>query len=267
MSNKPNNQIYTGTVFHQRYSPRLHSFSYKLFMLALDVAQMDKQEGATGVFGFSRFKPLWFNGKDYLTSENNYKIKNTFKSEPNSLTDRITDKVQQLGGNDDISRITMLAQVRCFGIYFSPANFYFCYNHNDDCEQMLVEVSNTPWHERHYYLVDIREKHICEKEFQVSPFMDLNMRYHWHVKPPETSNNLFIKIENYKTHGDISKVFAAGLAMEPKPLTAKNIFKTWCSLPVMTMKIVASIYWQAVRLFVKRIPFIGYQTLANKKRS
>jgi hypothetical protein len=55
--------------------------------------------------------------------------------------------------------------------------------------------------------------------------------------------------------------------MISKPLTAKNIFKTWCSLPVMTFKIVASIYWQALKLFVKRIPFIGYQTLTDKKRS
>ncbi len=265
MSNKPVNQIYTGKVYHQRFSPKQHSFNYKLFMLALDVEQMDKLQGATGVFGFSRFKPLWFNAKDYLRSDND--SKNSHHSEPNTLTARITDKVQQLGGSDDISRITMLVQVRCFGIYFSPANFYFCYNHNDDCQQMLVEVSNTPWHERHYYLVDIKQKHICEKEFQVSPFMDLNMRYHWRVKPPETDKTLLIDIENHKTHGDMNKVFAAGLAMQAKPLTAKNIFKTWCSLPVMTMKIIASIYWQAVKLFVKRIPFIGYQTLADKKRS
>ena len=265
MSNQRVNQIYTGKVYHQRYFPKQHSFSYKLFMLALDVEQMNKQQGATGVFGFSRFKPLWFNAKDYLTPD--IGSKNLHHGEPNSLTDRITDKVQQLGGSEDISRITMLAQVRCFGIYFSPANFYFCYNYNNECEQMLVEVSNTPWHERHYYLVDVRQKYICEKEFQVSPFLDLNMRYHWHVIPPEKNNTLHIDIENYKTHGDMKKVFAAGLAMQAKPLTAKNIFKTWCSLPVMTMKIVASIYWQAVKLFIRRIPFIGYQTLADKKRS
>jgi hypothetical protein len=267
MSNKPINQIYTGKVYHQRYSPKQHSFSYKLFMLALDVEQMDKQEGATGVFGFSRFKPLWFNAKDYLRSDINHNKKNPTNCELNTLNARITNKVQQLGGSDDIYRITMLVQVRCFGIYFSPANFYFCYNQNNDCEQMLVEVSNTPWHERHYYLVDIRDKHICEKEFQVSPFMDLNMRYHWRVKAPGTSKTLLIDIENHRTHGDMNKVFAARLAMQAQPLTAKNMFKTWCSLPVMTMKIVASIYWQAVKLFAKRIPFIGYKTLADKKRS
>ncbi len=267
MANKQVNQIYTGKVYHQRFSPKSHRFIYKLFMLALDVEQMDKKQGATGFFGFSRFKPLCFNNNDYLKKDINSDKNNTTRSEPNSLTTRITNKVQQLNGNNDISRITMLAQVRCFGIYFSPANFYFCYNHNDECEQMLVEVSNTPWHETHYYLVDITKKDICEKEFQVSPFMDLNMRYHWRVKPPATNNTLLIDIENHKTHGNTNKVFAAGLSMQAKPLTAQNIFNTLCRLPAMTVKIIASIYWQALKLFVKRIPFIGYQTLADKKRS
>ena len=257
------NQIYTGNIYHHRFTPKVHHFNYRLFMLALDVKQMENKQGAKGVFGFSPFKPLRFNEKDYLQCDK----KNTLKGEPNSLTERIKDKVQQLNGTADISRITMLAQVRCMGIYFSPANFYFCYNQDDVCEQMLVEVSNTPWHERHYYLVDITKRDVCEKEFQVSPFMDLNMRYHWRVKPPELSNKVLIEIKNYKTHGDMNKVFEVGLAMQPKPLTAQNIFKTWCSLPVMTMKIVTSIYWQALKLFIKRIPFIGYQTLADKKRS
>lgn len=267
MSTNNSNQIYTGKVYHQRFSPKPHGFVYNLFMLALDVEQMDNQQGAVGVFGFSLFKPLYFNSNDYLRSNNSENLNNQSRSEPNNLSSRIKEKVHQLNGNSEISRITMLVQVRCFGLYFSPANFYFCYNSNDECQQMLVEVSNTPWHERHYYLVDITEKDICEKEFQVSPFMDLNMRYHWRVKAPKKNSTLLIEIENHNTHDDKSKVFSAGLAMKPKPLTAKNIFKTWCSLPVMTLKIVASIYWQALRLFVKRIPFIGYQTLTDKKRS
>ena len=249
------NQIYTGTVFHRRFTPKDHRFSYKLFMLALDAEQMENKQGATGIFGFSPFKPLWFNQKDYI------------KGEPKKLSERIKDKVKQLNGMSDISSVLMLVQVRCFGIYFSPANFYFCYDQENECKQMLVEVSNTPWHETHYYLVDITKNDVCEKEFQVSPFMDLNMRYHWRVKAPEIDNNVLIQIQNHNTHGDKKIVFEAGLAMKPRRLNAKNIFKTWCCLPVMTLKIVLSIYLQALKILLKRIPFIGYQTLADKKRS
>lgn len=249
-------KIFQGKIGHQRFSPKAHQFCYSLFMLALDAESVEKQQGATGVFGYSWFKPLWLNEKDYL------------KGEPKPLLARIKDKIQQLNGNDDVYRVTMLVQVRCFGLYFSPANFYFCYNKDNQCQQMLVEVSNTPWHQRHYYLVDLTKRDITDKEFQVSPFMDLNMSYHWQVEPPcDENNNLLINIENYRNCVASEKVFAASLNMQSQPLTRSNIFKVWCQIPVMTLKIFASIYWQALKLFSKRIPFIGYQSLADKKRS
>ena len=68
---------------------------------------------------------------------------------------RIKHKIRKLNGHKDISKMLMLVQVRCFGLYFSPANFYFCYDKDDNCTQMLAEVSNTPWNERHYYLIDL----------------------------------------------------------------------------------------------------------------
>ena len=133
---------------HRRFSPKKHSFDYRLFMLALDVADVEKAQGGFGVFGFSWYRPLRFVEKDYIKGS----VKERVTSDPLSLNDRIKMKVQQLKGYADIKRIVMLVQVRCFGIYFSPANFYFCYDQDDKCTQMLAEVSNTPWNERHYYL-------------------------------------------------------------------------------------------------------------------
>ncbi len=249
------NKIYQGNIYHRRFVPKDHRFTYGLFMLALDVKQMEHKQGAMGFFGFSWLRPLWFNEKDYL------------RGEPKPLSVRIKNKVHQLKGDTNITRITMLAQVRCFGLYFSPANFYFCYNQNDVCKQMLVEVSNTPWNERHYYLVNISKQDICEKSFQVSPFMDLNMHYHWRVIPPKDDKKLLIQIENHHALEQADKIFEASLVLKPTTLNKRNIFKTWCRYPIMTMRIVAGIYWQALNLLIKRIPFIGYQTSANKKRS
>jgi DUF1365 family protein len=249
-----NSYIYQGNIIHRRFSPKAHSFDYTLYMLAIDLDDIEDIQKNVGVFGFSWFHPLRFVEKDYV------------KGEPFSLTERIKRKVVGLSGYSDVTRIVMLVQVRCFGLYFSPANFYFCYDKDNICTQMLAEVSNTPWNERHYYLVDLLNKkkdNTSKKAFQVSPFMDMAMTYFWHVKPPSPiHNSLLVKIENKTVDeetGEVNKLFDASLVMKKKPFTKKSLLAIWCQLPVMTLKIVLGIYWQALRLFAKKIPFIGYQ--------
>jgi len=246
-------KIYVGNINHRRLSPKKHSFNYSLYMLALDTREMEKKQSPSWLFGFYKFYPLSFIEKDYL------------RSEPGTLNQRIRNKMTELGGDIDISRIIMLVQVRCFGIYFSPANFYFCYDQNDKCTYMLAEVSNTPWNERHYYLVNLQREYEKKNEkcFQVSPFMDLDMAYFWQVKPPSDDNEkLVINIENKRENLQNSKaetVFEVCLRMDKQEFTQKSLLNVWCQLPVMTIKVIFSIYWQALKLFIKGIPFVGYQ--------
>ena len=243
--------IYRGNVRHRRFSPRTHAFNYSLYMLALDLDELKENDWLSETMSTSRFKAISINQKDYLAGE------------PNSLRARIINKVTSLKGKNDITRIVMLVQPRTFGIYFSPANFYFCYDHNNECSQMLCEVSNTPWNERHYYLVDMKGDMVNEKRFHVSPFMDLNMSYLWKITPPKNGKeNLMVHIENVRSAADESKrekLFDATVALKAKTLDESNLRDLKYQLPLMSVKVVLGIYWQALKIFLKRIPFISYQ--------
>ena len=243
----PNSSIYQGVIKHRRFSQKRHQFQYRLYMLLLDLNDVENPFNCWPL-GKSWFHPLRFVEKDYV------------KGEQVSLVARINQKLLELDGNIAHS-IKALIQVRCFGLYFSPANFFYCYDEHGECTQILVEVSNTPWNERHYYLLKVEdEQHmVTDKRFHVSPFMNLEMNYLWKIRPPKLSNhNLLVHIENRAKQNN-EKLFDATLLMQGQPLNKANVFKLWLSMPFMTLKIVAGIYFQALKLFIKRINFVPYQ--------
>ncbi|RJX73680.1 DUF1365 domain-containing protein [Vibrio sinensis] len=242
-----NSGIYWGNVRHRRFGDIPHQFNYQLFMMGIDIDEIDEVTSRSKLFGQSWFNPIRFNEKDYI------------KSEPGSLRERISNKVSMLGGDwQQSGKVIMLAQCRCLGLYFSPANFYFCYDQKQECQYMLAEVSNTPWRERHYYLIDIGGDMQVKKAFHVSPFMEMAMMYHWRITPP--NNKVMVHIENHQTE----KVFDATLALNKRNIESKELLRTVVSIPSMTLKIVLGIYWQALKLFIKRVPFVDHPGSSSK---
>lgn len=232
-----NSAIYTGVVRHRRYRPRVHAFSYGLYMLALDLDELAELAAVSRWFALERFAPLSFRRSDYLGDP----------KEP--LKQSVLAEVARLGGDiNNLSRVKMLGQVRCFGIYFSPVNLFFCYRQGE-ARYLLAEVHNTPWNERHCYLVDLQQSGVTEKAFHVSPFMSMNMQYHWRIVPP--ARRTLVHIENRNPE----LLFDATLALRRNPFNAfalKAALRQW---PLMTLTVVRGIYWQALKLFLKRIPY------------
>ncbi|SES63854.1 DUF1365 domain-containing protein [Thalassotalea agarivorans] len=235
---KVDSGIYQGLVFHKRYAPKLNSFKYSYYMAGVWLDEIKQKRSV--LFGEQWYKPIRFNQNDYL------------KGEPGTLQQRIINKINTLGGQFRSGRIFAVAQCRHFGIYFSPINLFFCIQ-DDGKSYMLAEVSNTPWNKRHYYLVDMVEPKASQKTFHVSPFMDLNMKYHWKISLRD--NQVIIGIDNVTDE----KIFNASMALRQKPITDKQWFLSMLKVGVATLKVVILIYWQALKLLCKRVPFVPYQ--------
>ncbi|ATC97126.1 DUF1365 domain-containing protein [Pseudoalteromonas tunicata] len=240
-----NSGIYQGHIRHRRFSPVSHVFNYQLSTFGIDLDEVDELCSKHRLFGRQWYKLIRFCEKDYL------------KNEPGTLKQRIASTVKRLGGTWDGGRVMFVGQCRSLGIYFSPINLFYCFNKDDSCVWMLAEVSNTPWNERHYYLININSDAMTAKDFHVSPFMEMNMKYKWRVSQPQ--QRLLVHIENHPMHTQGVKVFDATMAMKKQPFSSLAYLKMWLSLPFMTLKVMSGIYWQALLLFIKRVPFVPYE--------
>ena len=165
--------IYAGRVWHARRQP-VHRFDYALFMLWLDLDQLDALQGFGPWLGLERWALASIRRADHLPGQSG------------SWREAAEAQARQLGCSLPIKRIRALCHARYLGCYFSPVNFYYLYG-DDDAQphSLLAEVSNTPWLQRHCYLVPISPEPVWgDKSFHVSPFMPLAMRYRWQIGIP-----------------------------------------------------------------------------------
>ncbi|UJF21560.1 DUF1365 domain-containing protein [Shewanella sp. OMA3-2] len=256
-----NSGIYYGKISHRRHVPKRHSFGYNIAMMVLDLDELPTLIDTSKLFA-ERNALLTFKADDYLNSlgqqfgEHFISGLNVEKlSAIERLKQRALATIDKLGAQQRCNRVMFCGQIRHFGFYFSPVNFFFCYQ-DETPLYMLAEVSNTPWNERHCYLVDLANTTHTDKVFHVSPFMTLDMHYLWRILPPK--NRLKVTIENRNDANE--KLFDATIALKRMSFTAANVKRFMLGYPVMTAKIVSGIYWQALTLFIKRIPFVGKQT-------
>lgn len=237
-----NSAIYTGWVRHRRYQPKAHSFTYNMFLLSLDIDELNAGLKFGRLFAVEQWAVLSFRHKDYLGGEG-------------KLTrDKVWSLVEKLDGKNFAGRVTLLGQLRCFGFYFSPVNFYYCHDQQGTLQYVLAEVSNTPWRERHCYLVDAKQNTLTDKVFHVSPFMNEDMHYRWRFTP--LNPQLYLNIENFVTEDE--KIFDATIGMKRQALTAKNLLSNLVRIPAMTIKTMLGIHWQALKIYLKGVPYVSY---------
>ncbi|MCH8500366.1 MAG: DUF1365 domain-containing protein [Aliidiomarina sp.] len=244
-----NHAIYLGQIGHQRFTPKTHGFGYRLSQWWFDLDDLDSASKTSRLLSIDGgFAAFMFRSSDYLRDESS-------ASHPR-LADKVRAKMSALAGRPLQGRVYLLGNVRCFGIYFSPLNCYYLADENGTFTHLLAEVSNTPWNERHYYLLALDQALEHEKSFHVSPFNPIEMDYRWQLRLPELREGapLGVTIELWRKE----KIFTASMNLKRLPLNRSNIRYVFNKTPWMTVKAVAGIYWQALRLALKRVPFYGH---------
>ena len=240
-----NSRIYRGTVWHRRLTPRGHEFHYRLYMLYLDLAELPVLFDRYWLWSARHANLSWFRTKDH------------YQDGQLPLNTAIRNLVQTYCGQRPQGPIRLLTQLRCFGYYMNPVCFYYCWDASGETvEYIVAEVSNTPWGECHWYVLQAESDTLhfhTPKTFHVSPFMPMQQDYRWQFNPP--SDSLSVSIEN---HQDGQCIFHAGMHLQSQKITASNLQRVLLSHPFMTGKIIAAIYWQALRLWLKRTPVFDH---------
>ena len=250
-----NSRLFVGHVYHKRTTPKVHALRYRVFSLLLDLDEIDDLTSRFWLFSRNKFNLLSFYDADFGNLDDNL---------PNeSLVDYIQRSLLLSGISKVPTRILLSCYPRVMGHAFNPLSLFYCHDENDDCFAVVHEVHNT-FGERHAYVLPVHNADVekpqewihqsAEKTLFVSPFAHMNMKYRFRLNKP--GGKQVIVIQAFE--GD-DLIITASYKAYQKVLNNSQLLKEFFRVPLLGAKVVGGIHWEALKLWLKGVPFFKHQ--------
>jgi len=237
--------ICSGSVVHNRLTPKQHRFKYKMSWCLFDLDSINDVFNKTKLWSLNKFNVISLKNKDYINSETG------------SIKTKVIDYLKIKENHDFNGKVFLFTHPRFMGFGFNSVNFYFCYEDNK-LIYILSEINNTPWKEKHVYIHSIdnqlpedsvNHQFEFQKEFHISPFADMDIKYLWNFNiHPE---KLIIRMELIKENNLVMNV---NLKTSIQPVINKDLVTWTFKKPFQALKMFTGIYWQALKLWAKKLP-------------
>ena len=231
-----NSCIYNGEVNHTRFKPVKHFLNYKTFSLFIDLDEIEQLDKSISIFSHNKFNIFSFYNKDHGDRDGN------------CLKKWVISNLQKYKIEGNISKIKILCYPRIFGYVFNPLSIFYCYE-NNKLKSIFYEVKNT-FNEQHTYIFKIKDgeeiKQKCKKKFYVSPFMDMETFYNFKLIDP--NQRLSVMIKQTDAEGTVLTATQTGYKKE---FNFKQLLINFFKYPLMTLKIISSIHFEALLLWKK----------------
>ena len=242
--------LYAGTVMHQRLRPARHRLRYRMFSLLVDLDELPSLAKRLRLFSLNRFNLFSLHESDYGDVASH-------AAEGSGLRGHV-ERLLRAAGLPAAGAIRLLTMPRILGYAFNPLSVYFCHDGDGALQALIYEVNNT-FGGRHSYLIEVeagerdgrRVVQRCAKEFRVSPFLALDLRYVFRVEAPHPDRAaLSIGVAAHDSAGVLVNArFDAGR----RRLDDAALMRVFFSHPLLTLKVVGAIHWEALRLFLKGV--------------